>query len=163
MITATTTVDDYIAAHRLHYRRQFAVFCGIWSSILLIGIVMAWTTSLKAWAPILVCVGLGGLLGQWWDSRIGLPRKVRKLYAQYREISAPSEMAWDEDSVEGRSAHGYGKRKWSDYVRFLENDEVFLLYVTDQLWHAFPKHNFSQAQIEEFRRLARKAGQKISP
>jgi hypothetical protein len=44
-------------------------------------------------------------------------------------------------------------------VRLKENNEVFLLYITDQLWEVFPKRCFSPAQIEEFRKFASTAGE----
>ena len=103
---------------------------------------------------------MGGLLGNWWDERVGLPDKARKLYGQFKGISEPYEISWNAEYLESRSANGHGKRKWKDYVRFKENEDVFLLYITDQLWEAIPKRCFENAsQLEEFRQLASATGE----
>ena len=158
MVTATVTVDDYIAAHRLHYQRRTKLLYLVWSVLLAIGIGIA-ILELRMWAPIVILGGLGALLGHWWDDRVGLPNKVRKLYGQFKGISEPTEISWSAEFVEARGPNGQGKRKWRDYVRFKENDEVFLLYITDQLWEAFPKRCFNSAQLEEFRSHAMAAGE----
>jgi hypothetical protein len=158
MVIATVTVDDYIAAHRLHHRRRTKILYLVWVAVLTIGIVIAFFSG-RMWAPIIILGGLGALLGQWWDDRIGLPNKVRKLYGQFKGISEPREISWTPEFVESRSPNGQGKRKWSDYVRFRENDEVLLLYITDQLWEAFPKRCFDGTQLGEFRMHAMAAGE----
>jgi hypothetical protein len=153
MITAQITVDDYIAAHRLHHRRRTITIYAV-CAVIVIGAIVLWAAGWKYWI-ILLFTGLGGLLGQWWDDRVGLPRKVRKLYAQFKGIEEPAELSWDAEHVAGRSARGEGRRKWNEYARFVENDEVMLLYITDQLWEVYPKRIFQPPQLEEFRKLAR--------
>ena len=112
------------------------------------------------WAPIATLAGIGGLLGQWWEDRVGIPAKVQKLYIQYKGISDPITFGWDSEQIEGTSTSGHGKRNWRDYAHLKENDEVFLLYVTDQLWHLYPKRWFTAPeQLEEFRKYAGTAGE----
>jgi hypothetical protein len=158
MITASVTVDDYIAAHRLHLRRRSLIWYAIGAAVLVVGVVMVFA-GVKTWAPITIMAGVGGLLGQWWEDRIGMPSKVRRLYAQFKGIEEAGVLTWNAEYLEGRSANGQGKRKWRDYVRFTENEEVFLLYLTDDLWEAIPKRSFSAEQLVEFRSYASKAGE----
>jgi hypothetical protein len=157
MIRAQVTVDDYIAAHRLHHRRRTIIFYAIFAAIALVGVILG-ASGWKYWL-IVMLGGVGGLLGQWWDDRIGLPGKVRKLYAQFKGIEDPGELSWDTEYIEGRSERGQGRRKWTEYARFVENDEVMLLYITDQLWEAFPKRIFDGEQLEQFRKFAQRAGE----
>jgi len=50
------------------------------------------------------------------------------------------------------------KRRWSDYTKLRENEEVLLLYHSDVMFEVFPKAWFNgQAQMDEFRRLASRA------
>jgi hypothetical protein len=158
MITATLTVDDYIAAHRLDRRRIRVTMYTIGVVVLAIGIGL-YLTGVKWW-PIALLGGAGGLIGQWWDDRLWLPSKVRKLYDQFKGISDPVTFSWDAVQIEGRGSDGEARRKWSDYLRLRENDEVFLLYITDQLWHVYPKRWFADpSQLEEFGRYARAIGE----
>jgi YcxB-like protein len=158
LIIATLTVDDYIAGHRLHYAKARGNIYGAAALLTVVGVAIA--ISGVRWAPIVLFAGIGGLVGNWWADRFGLPTKVRKLYDQFKGIGDPVELSWDSEQIEARSARGHGARKWRDYARFAESEEVFLLYATDQLWYAFPKRWFTdQKQLEEFRIYARTAGE----
>ena len=159
MITATVTLEDYIAAHRLHHqraRRLFYLFSGV---LLGVGVVLAFV-GVKMWAPIAIWAGVSGLLGQWWEDRFGIRAKVQKLYTQFKGISEPITFGWDSEQVEGTSASGTSKRNWRDYARMNESDDVFLLYLTDQLWHVYPKRWFTTPeQLQAFRKYASTAGE----
>jgi hypothetical protein len=157
VVTATVTVNDYIAAHRLHHRRRSQVWYAICVAVFLVGVGLA-LSGVKFWGPVTIMGGIGGLLGQWWEDRVGLPTKVRKLNAQFKGAGDPSELTWDAEKLEGRHSRGHGTRRWTDYVRCKESEEVFLLYVTDQLWELIPKHCLSPEQISEIRTYASKAG-----
>lgn len=158
MITASLTVEDYIAAHRLFYRRVRTQFYRASALTLFIGLLFALKES-GNWPQIVIWAGVGGLIGNWWEDRFGLPQKVEKLYGQFKGISEPLTFSWDSEHIEGQSTEGHGKRKWTDYVRFREDETVFLLYITDHLWHVYPKRWFGNpSQLEEFRKYAMKAG-----
>ena len=156
MLTIHITLDDYIAAHRMHHQRGTAIFLLVSTVILIAGLLLA-AVGWK-WAIALVGGGIGGLLGGLWDDRWGVPGKVRKLYDQFKGISEPAEISWDDEYLRGKSADGQGQRKWEDYVQLKENEQIILLYITEQLWQVMPKRFFaSAAQKEEFLALARKA------
>jgi hypothetical protein len=158
VITVSITLDDYISAHRIHHSRMRTAMYVASGIVVAVGAAGA-ALGIKTWPLIAICGGVGGVLGQWWEDRIGLPNKVRKLYDQFKGITEPATISWDSEWIEGRGERGHGKRKWKEYLRLKENDDVFLLYVTDQLWDAVPKRCFAnQAQIEEFRRYASVAG-----
>ena len=158
MITVSVTLDDYISAHCIHHARMRKAMYVASVIVVAIGTTGA-ALDAKTWPIIAICGGIGGILGQWWEDRLGLPNKVRKLYNQFKGISEPATISWDAEYIEGKGEHGYGKRRWKDNIRLKENDEVFLLYVTDQLWEAVPKRCFAnQAQIDEFRKYASVAG-----
>jgi hypothetical protein len=127
------------------------------AACLLVGVLLLGAGA--KWWMIVAFGGAGGLAGQWWEDNFGLPGKVEKLYRQYKGLAEPMSFCWDVEVIEGENAEGYGRRKWKDFVRMREDDEVFLLYVTDQLWHVYAKRWFaSSSQIDEFRKYARQAG-----
>lgn len=111
------------------------------------------------WWFIVAMAGVGGLIGQWWEDNFYLPSKVKKLHAQYKGFAEPMAFSWDAEVIEGENSEGYGRRKWKDFVRVREDEHVFLLFVTDQLWHVYAKRWFTEpAQVDEFRKYANQAG-----
>jgi hypothetical protein len=160
LITATLSADDYIAGHRLFYRR---VRKGMYIAaivLLVIGLVVVYLDPKTWWGPMLTMGGVGGVVGNWYEDRFRLPDKVRALYGQFKGLSEPLTVTWDSEYVEGKNAEGSGRRKWRDFVRMREDEHVFLLYVTDHLWHVYPKRWFSSPdQIADFRRFASNAGE----
>ncbi len=157
-VAVSLTVDDYVAAHRLHYQRYQRMSYLLVGLILMFGIGLA-LSGVNAPVGTIIFGGVGGLAGAWWQDRRYLPRKVAKLYAQFKGIAAPFTLSWNEESVDGESANGRSRQPWVDYVAFKENDTMILLYLTDALWQAFPKRWFRDPeQLENFVRCARVAG-----
>jgi hypothetical protein len=158
MITQIVTVDDYIAGHRLHHVKRHKIIVALAVVALAVGGAISFASKgSMGWAMSGGAIGL--LLVEWWQAQIGIPGNARKFYAQYKRINEPVELSWDAEFLVGQREDGQGKRKWSDYVKFLENDEVMLLYITDALWEVFPKHCFGDAALlEEFRQHAKVAG-----
>jgi hypothetical protein len=60
MVVATVTVDDYIAAHRLHHERRTKSLYAVWTMLFAVGIAIA-LLGQKGWAPVLILGGLGAL------------------------------------------------------------------------------------------------------
>lgn len=46
--------------------------------------------------------------------------------------------------------------KWLEFVRYLESDKVFMLFVTESKFITFPKRAFAAAELESFRELIRR-------
>lgn len=154
MITATVSVDDYINAHQLHARSAMKKWFLVSALTAVVGAVLM-SLRVQFWGWVLLGGGLGSLLGTWWDVRARIPAKVRKLYGQYKDIAEPTQITWDGEYLKGRNVNGESRRKWRDYVRLKEDDKVFLLYVTDQIWQVIPKRCFAgEAEIDEFRKHA---------
>ncbi len=61
LIIVTITVDDYIAAHRLHYARARGNLYGVALVVTVVGVAIA--ISGVKWAPIVLFAGIGGLVG----------------------------------------------------------------------------------------------------
>ena len=121
----------------------------------LVGLVTIFVEN-QRWGIIILCAGIGALVGESLQTYIFLPRKVKKLYAQYKGIALPITLQWDAMRLIGQSETGRGERQWKDYAKVKENDLVFLLYITDYLFEVIPKGWFSEPQmLQEFTTYAR--------
>jgi hypothetical protein len=91
-------------------------------------------------------------------SFVYLPWKVRRIHRQQKDLAFPFTYTWDSEFLKAQSVGGQSKRKWTNYVRCKENENLFLLYHADNLFEMFPKSWFQdQAQLIEFRSLANRA------
>ncbi|MCC4589344.1 YcxB family protein [Xanthomonas melonis] len=159
MITATISLEDHLAAQRLHarqYSNRLIVFLAV---LLLIGAGLLKLSGANEIAgPVLIGGGGGGLIGLALLHVWGLPRRIKRLHAQHAALRHTYTYAWDENALEVTWADGHFRRPWTDYIRVRENDRVLLLYHNDRLFELFCPHWFAdRAQYEAFRQLALRA------
>src|SRR3954465_5712155 len=102
MITGAVSEQEYVEAHTLHRRPVALAVNSIMLTVVVAGIIAA-AVGVRIWAFMLIVGGIGGLLGEAAQARLYLPRKVRKLYAQFKGIEAPITYTWDASSFEVRS------------------------------------------------------------
>jgi len=158
MITAAISSKDYLAALRLHRQRA------VTRQLLVLGVlaatgVIAIAVGYKLIGLILIGAGVGGLIGELVQSKLILPRRAEKIYNQQASLRATYTYSWDNDGLSVSSETGQARRPWSDYIKFLENDRLLLLYHSDIMFEIFPKSWFSrQEQADEFRTLASRVG-----
>ena len=138
MITGIVTYLDYLAASRLHRRRTAITINWITVLLAIIGIVLLFEGNRKGGIYILGA-GVGGFVGEFVQAHILLPRKIRRLYDQYKGITTPLTYEWDSNSIRGQSVTGRGERAWKDFAKFKEDGNVLLLYITDELYEVVPK------------------------
>jgi MFS family permease len=127
-----------------------------WITILaaIFGLIMIFIGSWR-WGIYLLGAGIGGFVGEFVQAHVLLPRKVKHLYAQYKGITTPITYEWDSDLIRGQSSTGKGERSWKDFAKVKDDDEVLLLYITDNLYEVVPKSWFKEAEkLEDFRRYA---------
>jgi hypothetical protein len=158
MITAAISSNDYLAALRLHRQRVvtrqllvLAVLAATGAIAIALGYMLV--------GFILIGAGVGGLIGELVQSKLILPRRADKIYNQQVSLRATYTYSWDNEVLSVSSETGQARRPWSDYIKFLENDQLFLLYHSDIMFEIFPKSWFSgQVQADEFRALASRVG-----
>jgi hypothetical protein len=150
MIIGQVTEKEYIAAHTLHRRKTQSLLKRITLIVFIIGIVLFFSLSAKL-GVVLVCVALGGLLGEFIQNRFILPSKLRRLYAQIRG-RVDVTYSWDGEKLFLSSEHGQTARCWSDFLKAKENDELILLYINDVRYEIIAKRWFSDASdLDMFR------------
>jgi hypothetical protein len=143
MITGRVTEKEYIAAHRLHGRKMQSVLRQSTLIVFLIGIVLFFAVSAKV-GVIVICAALGGLLGEFIQSRFILQPTLRRRYAQVRG-RVDVTYSWDEGKIFITTEHGHAARSWTDFIKAKENDELILLYINDALYEIIAKRWFSDA------------------
>ncbi len=156
MISATISLEDHLAAQRLHARQTAKLLIVILVVLLLIGAgLLQLIGAGEIIGPMLIGAGGGGLIGLAVLHLWGLPRKIKRLHAQQAALRHTYTFAWDETGLEITWADGRLRRPWSDYIRYRENERVLLLYHNDRLFELFAPHWFAdQAHYDAFRRVA---------
>lgn len=158
MITGTISSSDYLNAQRLHRAKTVRWFYLI-AVIVILGGSGIFFFAHSTVGLIVAGASLGALLGELVMSALYLPWKSRRIHAQQKDFASPFTYTWDSSVIEARGVSGQSKREWVNYAKVKEDDWLFLLYHADNLFEMVPKRWFqNQAQIQEFRELASRAG-----
>ena len=162
MISGIISLDDYLAAQRLHQRRPLRRALTLAAMLLLVGVplfVFGTRDSVSAIGGVLIGIGGGGMIGLALLYGWKVPRKLRRLHAQQAALRHAVTYAWDETGLEIAWSGGQARRPWSDFIRYRESPQVLLLYHNDMLFDVVPTAWFADAaQREAFRRLAARVG-----
>lgn len=160
MITGTISFSDYLSAQRLH--RAASVRWYYLAALVAIAIGAGIYCSFSQSAGLIIAsAGIGGLVGELVVARVFLPWRVRRLYAQQKDLASPFTYSWTSAFIEARGISGHSKRAWESYAKYKEDERLFLLYHADNLFEMFPKSWFrDQSQIREFRELASRVGER---
>ena len=158
MITGTITTIDYLKAQRLNRKKAELRWFTVSSFTIAVGLILL-ALGMGLTSLFFLAGGIGGIIGELVSSFGVLPRKARRLHSQQKDLAFPFTYTWDSEFLECKGISGQARRPWTNYVRVKENNEFILLYHADNLFEVFPKRWFSnQAQMEEFRRFAKRAG-----
>lgn len=83
-----------------------------------------------------------------------IPRRVRRIFRQQKNLQRPLEFGWDRETVWSSSEIGNTKRPWSDFTKWRELKGLFLLYHSDVMFQMIPKRSFPNPDaVDEFRQL----------
>jgi YcxB-like protein len=157
MIRGRITVDDYIAAQRLHSCRLrissivFAVLAIIY------GVIDQFVLNVGR-GNFIIGLGLISLATTWFVNRFGYPNRARKSIAIQPEFQQDFIYSWNSEAISGESSTGRSNRPWKYYKKIAESEKIFLLYQNDNLYEVIPKRWFvDEAQLAEFRTIAKNA------
>jgi hypothetical protein len=158
MISGAISSKHYLDALRLHRQKAVKRQLLVLVALAAVGVLVA-AAGYRLIGLILIGAGVGGLIGEFIQSRFLLPRKAEKIYNQQAALRANYTYSWDKDGVSVSSATVQAKRPWSDYIKTLENEHLLLLYHSDIMFEIFPKTWFANPeQADEFRVLATRVG-----
>ena len=81
-----------------------------------------------------------------------VPFSARRSLNQYKALQREFSLSPSETGLKWTAENGNAIIPWTDFLRWKENDAVFLLYVSDSLYHVIPKRLFEVAtDIQTFR------------
>ncbi len=75
-----------------------------------------------------------------------LPKQVKKVFFQQKELSAPFEIEFTDTSMLASNEFGNSTRPWKNFIKWKENKELLLLYHSDMLYNIIPKRFFFDPQ-----------------
>jgi hypothetical protein len=157
-ITYRVTREDYLSAVNLffknqkpRYRRVFR-FILPWLGVVLLLLEIFSEFVLPHRDPVTVVAGT--VMGLYFvycgfALRFYFRRAYKKNPVYRHEFSADI----SDDGIHVVTATSETQYKWAGFVRYIESDNLFMLYLTDVNYVALPKHAFTPGEIETFQGL----------
>lgn len=144
------TESDFYSAQRLHLMSAAGRLTVIAFIAALVGFL------LHEHFGVSLAAAVGGVVGfcSWLFSYhfIFLPIRCRRIYRQQKALHSETEISWNEETIEFKHEMGNTKMKWSNYAKYREDKNLFLLYQSDVIFNMIPKSSFSsEEQMREFR------------
>jgi hypothetical protein len=144
---------DYLKAQYLHMRPSTVGSSAVY---VLLGFFV-----LAALASMAFSVGSAGFSDSWpfflppllviailpLYFYVFLPRRVRRLFEQHKELSAPVEHEITPEGLITKSQYGNSNRPWSIFSKWRENKDLLMLYVTDIQFVMIPKRLCTAEQL----------------
>lgn len=166
MITVQLQEADYVAAVRLHRRwstKMWILVLGSSLSYVVGGVLFLIFAPASAamWGYILFVGPAFVILLQAWMHFIWIPRYVRRRFKEQKSLQRSYAISWNDEklTVDGEDAHV--GTPWSDYLKWRDSEQVFLIYHSRLLFRILPKRTFpDRASIADFSQLLQ---EKIGP
>jgi YcxB-like protein len=84
------------------------------------------------------CLAFGALLA----TRIMVPRKARRIFAQTPALQRPYQVTWDDRALTSTSQQGAGMYPWAEFHKSREIAGLFLIFLSDVMFIMVPKRDF---------------------
>ena len=88
-----------------------------------------------------------------------LPWKTRRMYRQQKALQRELTYRFDDSSVFASNENGESTTPWEDYLKWKQNDQMILLYLSDCLYQMIPRSMFGQP--DDFDKLSELVRSKI--
>jgi hypothetical protein len=160
------TANEYLAAHRLYYRRsrgwQF-FFIASWLIAGLLGGKAAFHMAQgDGWELMAVCVAYASLLLFTFGPLLSL--SARRDFYSRRFIREPVSVTFDDWGIEFRTPSSVVQTAFDEIRKIVEDSAILLLVKDEGQFHVLPKRAFAtSADGEIFREVIRQRGKPASP
>ncbi len=153
-INAQLSWTDYLKAQYLHMRPGTLggimryVLLGLFFVLLIVAgmasalAVGGWSESWPFLVPILLLIVVIPLYFY-----VFLPRRVRHLFEQHKELGAPLEHEITPEGLMTSSQYGNSNRPWDIFRKWKESKDLLLLYITDVQFIMMPKRFCTPEQL----------------
>ncbi len=78
-------------------------------------------------------------------------RHFRRLFRKDRRFQHEFTAAISDEGIQIATPFSDSQMKWTTFVRFLESDQIFMVFIAEWLFLVFPKRAFVPAEAELFR------------
>jgi YcxB-like protein len=101
-------------------------------------------------AVVVACYAIGVLA-----MCLGSPlhRYFRRSYRNDHRFKHDWTTEFSDEGVHVVTPFSDDRAKWNAFVRFLESDKVFILFIAESIWLIFPKHGFGPGEADQLRML----------
>ena len=82
-----------------------------------------------------------------------LPRRFRREFRKLPRLQARATVEFSEDGIHTRSEFASSEQNWKAFSRFLESQNLFLLFSQPRLFQIFPKRAFPDGKLADFQDL----------
>ena len=159
-VSLTLSAEDYVAANRLHCLNCFRRRGAIAVAVLFVLAYAIWMTiaHIDRWPAIGVIALNAGfaavvvfmIANYYWL----IPITTRRTYRKHKALHRTYTLSWSETGLTVTGDGGEWKISWSDYLKWAENVEIFVLYQAPRLFNMLPKRALTPEQIDDFRQCA---------
>jgi hypothetical protein len=147
-IEGNITLEDYQNANRLHrsgkgFRSFLRVLLYIYVGLILAVVLYqaVRSPSLGTILPFLVLVGLFVFIWAY------IPRRIKKIYEQQKELHLPYTMTLDETGFHMKNELGESNRPWNMFVKWKEDKNLIMLYHSDILFSMVSKRYLNEETL----------------
>jgi len=88
-----------------------------------------------------------------------VPISTRRTYRKHKALHRPYTYSWSEAGLAITSSSGQWHVAWSDYLKWTENAQVFILYQAPRLFNILPKRALTPEQVVDLRQCAARIGE----
>ena len=143
-------LQDYLNAQKLHMRKSnfaFVLLGVVLILYVLVSLIMVLLYGAREYATyiLIVLIPVGAVL---LFRYVLLPRRIKRIFEQQKELHAPIEIEITEDALRTSSQYGHAERPWSMFLHWNEDANVLVIYHSDAMFTILPKRFFSPEQIE---------------
>lgn len=155
-IAGTFTTDDVAYASWVHLRprRSLGVLGVVVMLLALVAVYLAFfgrPPESPGWSRWILVAALSCLVLMFG---FGIPYISRRTYRQRKDLQRPCSFSPSDSGLCFSTEGASGIKPWTDYLKWKEGRDIFLLYLSDNLYQMIPKRFFeSEDDLKAFREV----------